>query len=178
MKYLKPILFLIVVNICLTTSVIAQSEQGYILGMKNFEKAFPSETNPWDDFDNLYMDTHYDGNIIKKGVKVNSDKVDGQEMLFEFDHFTVELVMNSNSALVNKGTNNEYVVDANTKTIQLDNHRSLVSWLEDDNTYVTMYADFLNGQTSAFLYKDDGSVTPLSGSIKIKKYMFEKSTTN
>jgi hypothetical protein len=169
MKYVKPILYLTTIYIFLTASVIAQSEQGYILGMKNFEKAFPSETNPWDDFDNLYMDTHYDGQIIMRGVKGNSNKIDGQEMLFEFDHFTVELVMNSNSALVNRGTNNEYVADENTKTIQLDNHRSLVSWLEADNTYVTMYADFLNGQTSAFIYKEDGDVIPLSGSIRMKK---------
>jgi hypothetical protein len=61
------------------------------------------------------------------------------------------------------------VTNKNTKTIHLDNHRSLVSWLEDDNAYVTMYADFQEGQTSAFLYKDDGSITPVSGSIKMKK---------
>lgn len=169
MMYLKPIVFVITVNLCLTASIIAQSEQGYMLGMKNFEKSFPSEHSDWDSFDNLYMGAHYDGGLSQQKLNLSTKKIIGQEMIFEFDLFTVELVINSSFTIVNQGTNNEGVAIKKTKTIHLDNHRSLISWLEADKTYVTMYADFQEGKTSAFLYRDNGSVTPISGSIKLKK---------
>ena len=63
MKYLESILFVITVNICLTASIIAQSEQGYVLGMKNFEKSFSSENTDWDSYENLYIDTHWGGQL-------------------------------------------------------------------------------------------------------------------
>lgn len=169
MKHLKSILFVITVNLCLTASIIAQSEQGYVLGMKNFEKSFPSEHSDWDSFDNLYMGTHYDGSLSQHTLNLSTKKIIGQEMVFEFDLFTVELVINSNFTIVNRGTSSEDVANQKIKTIHLDNYRSLVSWLEADNTYVTMYADFQEGKTSAFLYGNDGSVTPISGSIRMKK---------
>lgn len=169
MKYLKPVVFVITVNICLTATIIAQSEQGYMLGMKNFEKSFPSENTDWDSFDNLYMGTHYDGGLSQQKLNLSTKKIIGQEMVFEFDLFTVELVINSNFTVVTRGTNSEDVANEKIKTIHLDNHRSLVSWLEADNTYVTMYADFQKGQSWAFLYQDDGNVTPISGSIRMKK---------
>jgi hypothetical protein len=169
MKYLKPILFVISVNICLTATIIAQSEQGYVLGMKNFEKSFPSEHPDWDNFDNLYMGAHYDGSLSQQKLNLSTKKIIGQEMIFEFDLFTVELVINSNFTIVNQGANNEEVASENTKIIHLDNHRSLISWLEANKTYVTMYADFQEGKASAFLYNDDSSVASASGSIKMKK---------
>jgi hypothetical protein len=54
-------------------------------------------------------------------------------------------------------------------TIQIDEKKMLSSFIDTENNLVTMLSDFDNGKASAFLYKDDGSVIPLSGSIKMKK---------
>lgn len=169
MKHLKSILLVITVNLCLAASITAQSEQGYVLGIKNFEMSFPSENSDWDDFESLYMNTHFDGNLTQQKLNLSTKKIIGQEMIFEFDLFAVELVINSNFTIVNRGTGSEEVANENVKTIHLDNHRSLVSWLEADNTYVTMYADFQEGNTSAFIYSDNGGVSSVSGLIKVKK---------
>jgi hypothetical protein len=54
-------------------------------------------------------------------------------------------------------------------TIHINENTILASFVDADNNLVTMLSDFDNGKASAFLHKDDGSVTSLSGSIKIKK---------
>ena len=54
-------------------------------------------------------------------------------------------------------------------TIHIDKNTMLASFVDTENNLVTMLSDFENGKASAFLYKDDGSVTSISGSIKIKE---------
>lgn len=169
MKYLKSILFVITVNICLTASIIAQSEQGYILGMKNFEKSFPSEYSDWDNYENLYMDTHWDGQLTSNKLGLKTDDIIGKEMIYEYGNFEVNLVITSDSTLYLK--NNKTGQDANEKmsTIHIDENTMLASFVDTENNLVTMLSDFENGKASVFLYKDDGSVTSVSGSIKMKK---------
>lgn len=169
MKYLKSILFVITVNICLTASIIAQSEQGYILGMKNFEKSFPSEYSDWDSYENLYMDTHWDGQLTSNKLGLKTDDIIGKEMIYEYGNFEVNLVITSDSTLYLK--NNKTGQDANEKmsTIHIDENTMLASFVDTENNLVTMLSDFENGKASVFLYKDDGSVTSVSGSIKMKK---------
>lgn len=169
MKYLKEILFLILINICLTASVVAQSEQGYLLGMKNFEKSFPSENSDWDSYDNLYLDTHYDGKLSSDKLGLKTNDIIGKEMIYQYGNFDVHLVITSDSTLYLK--NNKTGNHANEKmsTIHIDENTMLASFVDTDNNLVTMLSDFDTGKASAFLHKDDGSVTTLSGSIKMKK---------
>ena len=169
MIYLKPVLFMILINICLTASIVAQSEQGYLLGIKNFEKSFPSANSDWDSFENLYMDTHYDGKLLsnKLGLKIND--VIGKEMIYKYGHYDVHLVITSDSTLYLKNAKTGQTANEKMSTIQIDEKKMLSSFIDTENNLVTMLSDFDNGKASAFLYKDDGSVIPLSGSIKMKK---------
>lgn len=169
MKYLKSTLLIILINIFLTASIAAQSEQGYLLGIKNFEKSFPSSSSDWDSFENLYMDTHYDGKLLssKLGLKIND--VIGKEMIYKYGHYDVHLVITSDSTLYLKNTKTGQTANEKMSTIQIDEKKMLSSFIDTENNLVTMLSDFDNGKASAFLYKDDGSVIPLSGSIKMKK---------
>jgi hypothetical protein len=169
MKYLKSALLIILINIFLTASITAQSEQGYLLGIKYFEKSFPSLSSDWDSFANLYMDTHYDGKLSssKLGLKIND--VIGKEMIYKYGHYDVHLVMTSDSTLYIKNTKTGETANEKMSTIQIDEKKMLSSFIDTENNLVTMLSDFDIGKASAFLYKDDGTVIPLSGSIKMKK---------
>ena len=168
MKYLKPILFVILINICLTASIIAQSEQGYLLGMKNFEKSFPSEKFDWDSYENLYMDTHYDGKLISSKLGLKTNDIIGKEMIYKYGHFDVHIVMTSDSTVYLKNNKTGKEAKEIMSTINIDENTMLTSFVDTENNLVTMLSDFDNGKASAFLIKDDGSVTALSGSIKMK----------
>ena len=169
MKYLESILFVITVNICLTASIIAQSEQGYVLGMKNFEKSFSSENTDWDSYENLYIDTHWGGQLTNTKLGLKTHDIIGKEPVYQYGNFDVHLAITSDSTLYLK--NNKTGQDANEKmsTIHIDKNTMLASFVDTENNLVTMLSDFENGKASAFLYKDDGSVTSISGSIKIKE---------
>lgn len=169
MKYLKTCLFVITISICLTASIFAQSEQGYVLGMKNFEKSFPYEHSDWDTYENLYMDTHWGGLIPSNKLGLKTNEIIGKELIYQYGNFDVHLVITSDSTLYLK--NNKTGQDANEKmsTIHIDKNTMLAFFVDTENNLVTMLSDFDNGKASAFLYKDDGSVTSISGSIKIKE---------
>ena len=169
MKYLKPIQLVIVINICFTASIIAQSEQGYLLGMKNFEKSFPSEKFDWDSYENLYMDTHYHGKLISSKLGLKTNDIIGKEMIYKYGHFDVHIVMTSDSTVYLKNNKTGKEAKEIMSTINIDENTMLTSFVDTENNLVTMHSDFDNGKASAFLIKDDGSVTALSGSIKIKK---------
>lgn len=169
MKYLKPILFVIIVNLCLTASLIAQSEQGNLYRIKNFEKSFPTDPNEWDSYENLYMNTHWDGQLTSNKLGLTTNDIIGKEMIYKYGNFDVHLVITSDSTLYLK--NDKTGQDANEKmsTIHIDENTILASFIDSDNNLVTMFSDFDNGKASAFLYKKDGSVLSVSGSIKMKK---------
>lgn len=169
MKYFKTILIVIAFNISLTSSMIAQSEQGYILGIKNFEKSFPSENSGWDSYDNLYMNKHYDGKINQNKLGLNTKEIIGKEIVYEYGIFSLNMVIESDSSLYRKDQNGEDGSNQKINTIHINNFKALLSWREADNTFVTMYSDYNEGKSSAFLYRDNGSITPVKGIIKIKK---------
>ncbi len=67
--------------------LMAQSEQGYVLGIKNFEKSFPSDNSNWDSFDNLYAESGLYNNFIQ-------DKLQVQETTsfnFTFNHLALSV---------------------------------------------------------------------------------------
>jgi len=169
MKLLNTSMYVFLLSILLSVPIISQSEQGYILGMKNFEKSFPSEKSDWDSYDNLYTDTHYDGKLISNKLGLKTNDIIGKEMIYKYGHFDVHIIMTSDSTVYLK--NNKTGQDANQKmsTIHIDENTMLASFVDTENNLVTMLSDFENGEASAFLYKDDGSVTTVSGSIILKK---------
>jgi hypothetical protein len=169
MKYLKPVVFVITVNICLTATIIAQSEQRYVLGMKNFEKSFPSENVDWDSYENLYIDTHWDGKLTNSKLGLKTHDIIGKELVYQYVNFDVHLVITSDSTLYLKNNKTGQDVNEKMSTIHIDENTMLASFIDSDNNLVTMLSDFESGTASAFLYKYDGSVTPISGSIKIKE---------
>jgi hypothetical protein len=166
---LKNILYIILASASFNSLLIAQSEQGYVLGMKNFEKSFPSEYTDWDSYENSYLDTHLDGHFTSKKLGLKTKDIIGKEMVYKYGNFDIQLVITSDSTLSLK--NNQTGQEANEKmsTIHINKNTMLASFVDTENNLVTMLSDFENGKTSAFLYKDDGSVTSVSGSIKLKK---------
>jgi hypothetical protein len=170
MNFLLIILFLIEASTCLNTPLMAQSEQGQLLGIVNFEKSFPtfSSDPEWEYFNDFFMNNHLGASSVKKGDDLKTLDIIGKEMTYEYDLYTVHLVISSDSTLHWKDVDTAAWVDEKSKTIHIDDYRMLTSWFESGNTFVTMFSDFRKGEASAFLYKDDGGIIPLSGSIKIK----------
>jgi len=169
-NYLLFSVLLVSTSICLNTTLMAQSEQGQLLGIVNFEKSFPtfSSDPEWEYINDFFMNNHLGARSVNKGDDLKTLDIIGKEMTYEYDLFTVHLVISSDSTLHWKDVNNAAWVDEKSKTIHIDDYRMLTSWLESGNTFVTMFSDFRKGEASAFLYKDDGGIIPLSGSIKIK----------
>lgn len=169
MKFKKLILHMILFNTFLIIPLMAQGERQHIFGIKDFEKSFPSNNPDWDSYDNLYTDTHYDGKLISSKLGLKTNDIIGKEMTYEYGTRNVDLVITSDSTIYWKDNKTGKNANQKTKTIHIDKNTMLVSWLEDDNTFVSMLSDFYNGKASAFLYKEDGNITPLTGSIKMKK---------
>ena len=169
MKLQNAILLPILLITCFSIPIMSQSEQGYILGMKNFEKSFPSDHTPWDSYENLYMDTHLDGQVTSNKLGLTTYDIIGKEMIYEYGNYNLHLVMTSDSTLFMKNRNTGKEANEKMSTIHIDENTMLASFVDTDNNLVTLLSDFDNGKASAFLYKDDGSVTSVSGSIKMKK---------
>lgn len=169
MKLQNTIMYVFLLSTLLSVPIFSQSEQGYILGIKNFEKSFPKDHNKWDSYENLYLDTHLDGQLTSPKLGLTTNDIFGKEMIYRYGNFDIHLVITSDSTLYLK--NNKTGQDANEKmsTIHIDENTMLASFVDTENNLVTMLSDFENGKASAFLYKDDGSVTTVSGSIKLKK---------
>lgn len=64
--------------------LMAQGERQYIFGIKDFEKSFHSSNSDWDSFNNLYMDTHYDGKLISSKLGLKTNEIIGKEMTYEY----------------------------------------------------------------------------------------------
>jgi len=170
MNFLLIILFLIAASTCLNTSLMAQSEQGQLLGIVNFEKSFPtfSSDPEWEYLNDFFINNHLSGSSVNKGDDLKTLDIIGKQMTYQYDLFTVHIVISSDSTLHWKDHNKVEWVDEKSKTIHIDDYRMLTSWLESGNKFVTMFSDFRKGEASAFIYQDDGRITPISGSIKIK----------
>ncbi len=87
MKY-TAILFMIWVYANLTTSLMAQSEQGYILGMKNFEKSFPAENSDQEYLADIYQESYSDGNNL---LKDKHHTLDINSFTFTFNHLAISV---------------------------------------------------------------------------------------
>jgi hypothetical protein len=168
MRFDNLVVFAFFLISLLSIPVMSQSEQGYLLGIKNFEKSFPSENIDWDSYENLYLDAHYDKNLKPLRLGLKSQEIIGKRMTYEYGIYNVDLVITSDSTLYLKDNKTGKDANQKTTTIHIDENTMLVSWLEDDNTFITMLSDFHNGKASAFLYKENGNVTPIRGSIKMK----------
>jgi len=162
-------MYVFLLSAFLSIPINSQSEQGYILGIKNFEKSFPTDPNKWDSYENLYLDTHWDGQLISNKLGLTTNDIIGKEIIYEYDNYKLHLVITSDSTLYMKNKNTGTEANEKMATIHIDEKTILASFVDADNNLVTMLSDFDSGKASAFLYKDDGSVSSVSGSIKIKK---------
>ncbi len=87
MKHIDLVLSTVLLSAFFSITLIAQSEQGYVLGIKNFEKSFPSDNSNWDSFDNLYAESGSYNNVIQ-------DKLQVQETTsfnFTFNHLALSV---------------------------------------------------------------------------------------
>ena len=100
---------------------------------------------------------------------LKSENMTGKKMFYDYGSFAVDIIISSDTTLYWKMRDTGKESNEKTVTIHLDDYTTLTSWLEDDGEFVTMYSDFRKGKTSAVIYKEDGKITPVSGSIKLKK---------
>ncbi|OGU51896.1 MAG: hypothetical protein A2006_01855 [Ignavibacteria bacterium GWC2_35_8] len=170
MKTWLSIITLIVISSCLDNSMLAQNENGFDFIKANYDRTFPDDftvelINP----NSLFMDSYEKSESILEELRLTTKDIIGKEMIFDYDLFTVEMVVSSDSILSWKSIENEKVENETTRTIHIDEHTTLKSWLEADNTFITVYADYRKGETHAVLYRTSGKVESISGTINQKK---------
>lgn len=137
MKSLILCLYFLIFNIMLTIPLLPQSEQGYILGIKNFEKSFPTQNSRWDSYENLYMDRHYDGKIIEDKIDYNQFDFMKSENRTDNDLFSIN-AENEFDYNFYKDIKTMKSPDQKLKLININNFKFLQTWLETENTFVTI----------------------------------------
>lgn len=164
------IMLIIMISVGLINTIMAQSEQGRLVGLVNFEKSVPGyNSDPEQEYLNdFFLNQNFNNQSVFNINDLNTLGIIGKEIAYEYDLFTVHMIISSDSTLHLQNTAEGTWVNTKSKTIHLDDYRMLTPWVESDNTIVTLFSNFRKGEASAFLFKDDGVITPLSGSIKIK----------
>ena len=55
------------------------------------------------------------------------------------------------------------------KTHPLSDHTLLVGWYESDKTFVSLYSDFATGEAYCHVFRPDGKIIPMKGTLVPKK---------
>lgn len=56
-----------------------------------------------------------------------------------------------------------------SKTIRINDHTLLVGWQETDKTFVSLYSNFASGEAYCHVFRPDGKVMPMKGTLVSKK---------
>ncbi|MFZ1292099.1 MAG: hypothetical protein WAR79_18540 [Melioribacteraceae bacterium] len=170
MKSVKSIPFVIFVITSIFSTLMAQNDERKLAEILMFGKPFYKQNTEfeWEYYDAIAAENNSSEKLEQKELSLTYRNIIGKEMIFIYDLFTVEIMIGSDSTLSWKDSKSKKIKDEKTRTIHIDNKITLKSWLDADNTYVTMYADFYQGDTHAFLSKSDGKIEIANGSIKLK----------
>jgi hypothetical protein len=168
---MKQILKIISFVIIASSALIAQDNYADNYGTPYFGKPFYKNAyeNQFEYYDPITTESSKNVESSLKELKLTNKNIIGRKMIFDYDLFSFELVVNSDSTLSLKSGNSKNFDIEKTRTIYIDNHTILKSWSKsEDNSMVTVYADFAKRKTHAFLYKNNGEVELANGLIKLK----------
>ena len=102
-------------------------------------------------------------------LKLKTNEIYNKVLEYDFkDYVIIDLTFSSDSSLY--WIERKSGSDANEKinTIHLNEHTTLTGWIEHDKTIVSLYSDFINGETYGYQYFSDGRIRKLIGTIKLK----------
>jgi hypothetical protein len=163
---MKSIFLTINIIIFLSTLIAAQENDELIAFGKPFYKhAWEMD---WEYYDAMKTMNNEIKNDEQNKLGLTYKSIIGKKMVVEYDLFTADVVVNSDSQLIWRNSKRKEFENETTHTVHLDDHKTIKSWLEDDNTFITMYADFKTGDSHAILLKSTGEIEQATGSIKIK----------
>lgn len=170
MKSVNSTLFIIFIITAIFSTLSAQTDERKLAETLMFGKPFFKQNTEfeWEYYDALAEKNNSIEKLENKELSLTYQNIIGKEMIFEYDLFTVEIIITTDSTLSWKDSKSKKINNEKTKTIHIDNKTILKSWVEVDNTQVVMFADFYQGDTHAFLYNSDGKIEIANGSIKLK----------
>ncbi|MBK7105122.1 MAG: hypothetical protein IPH62_07555 [Ignavibacteriae bacterium] len=170
MKLVNSTLFIIFVITAIFSTLSAQTDERKLAEILMFGKPFYKQNTEfeWEYYDAIAEENNSIEKLENKELSLTYQNIIGKEMIIEYDLFTVEIMITTDSTLSWKDYKSKKINNEKTKTIHIDNKTILKSWLEVDNTLVVMFADFYQGDTHSILYKNDGNIELANGSIKLK----------
>ena len=56
-----------------------------------------------------------------------------------------------------------------SKTTHISDHTALIGWYESDKTFVSLYSDFATGEAWCHVFRPDGRIIPMKGTLVPKK---------
>lgn len=93
----------------------------------------------------------------------------GKELAYNFGGFIIDITFTSDTTLYWKERKSGKDAHEKIKTLQINDHTTLTGWYEADKTFVSLYSDFLKGETFGYQFRVDGKKNPLKGTIALKK---------
>jgi hypothetical protein len=168
-NFLLLVLALLVASTILNDSVMAQSEQGRLVGIINYEKALPKNNN---DLEAEFFATLYQENLgdtKKENKKVNQATIVEKSMTDDFGAFMVDLIQSSSPSVNWKNTSTIKCTDENIKSILCKEYVPLMSWMESERSFVKIYSDLNQSKSTAVLYEIDDSKKPNAALFEINK---------
>jgi hypothetical protein len=93
----------------------------------------------------------------------------GKELAYNFGGFIIDITFTSDTTLYWKERKSGQEANEKTKTQQINDHTILTGWYESDKTFVSLYSDFLKGETYGYQFRVNGKTIPLKGTIVLKK---------
>jgi len=86
---------------------------------------------------------------------------------YSLSGYEVDMTFQSDSVLhwqdKNRGETNQ------SKTLRISDHARLTGWYESDKTFVSLYSDFATGQAYCHVFRPDGKIIPMKGTVVPKK---------
>ncbi len=116
-----------------------------------------------------YTDTKQASAVTENPLGMKA--ADGYDKMFVYDYGNgnvLDVMLKSNEEIYWKDANGKEETDKTT-TIKLDDHSLLVSWTELNKSFITLYVNFNNGETSYFGRRANGEVWGRSGTLTLKK---------
>jgi len=102
-------------------------------------------------------------------VSSSTKDIIGKELTYNFSGFIIDLTFKSDTTLYWKVRRTGRDANEKTTTFHINDHTILTGWLESDKTYVSLYSDFLKGETYGYQFRADGRINPLEGTIELKE---------
>ena len=86
---------------------------------------------------------------------------------YSLSGYEVDMTFLSDSTLHWQDKNREET--NKSKTLLINDHAVLTGWQEADKTFVSLYSDFATGEARCHVFRPDGRIIPMKGTLVPKK---------